>query len=373
MLNYSFSTVLMTVLASNLLIAVIVLCFQNQKILLSVGYKLVIVFLVLTMLRFLFPFELSFAKSINYYGGLSAVVAFVRHVFFSFGPFRLSIWFLLECVWAGGTAYFLLRLYRRKKTFERYINRYGRYVNDREPYRSVLEKIGGKRNNHIWVMEVPYFGTPVQYGTIRPYVVMPSDLSLTEQDLYYVLRHETAHYYHHDSLFKDVIGIIRAIYWWNPFSKHLERQTDSLLEMRVDDKLVNGDPATRDAYCETLDRIRRMLSEEEKVPGAEAGISLARDDLQYRFDMMYRDKKVGKRLFCALAGLVAVVYVLSYCFILEPHYMPPEHTEALQYISRDCYVIPLEDGTYDVYVKGHFVENVDNIEHYRESFTVREE
>jgi len=362
----------MTVLASNLLIAVIVLCFRDQKILLSVGYKLVIAFLVLTALRFLFPFELSFARSINYYGGLSAVVAFVRHVFISFGPVRISIWFLLECVWAGGTVYFLLRLYQRKKTFERYINRYGTRVNGREPYKSVLEKICGKRKNPIWVMEVPYFGTPVQYGTIRPYIVMPSSLTLTEQDLYYILRHETAHYYHHDSLFKDIIGIIRAIYWWNPFCRHLERQTDRLLEMRVDDKLVNGDAAIRDIYCETLNRVRRMLSEEEEAPGAAAGISLARDDLQYRFDMMYRDKKAGKRLFCTLAGLVAVVYLLSYCFIFEPHHMSPGNAETLQYIPGDCFAILLEDGTYDVYVNGCFVENVENLELYGKSVTVRE-
>lgn len=64
MVHYSFSTILMTFIASNLIIVLITVCFRCEKILLSIGYKLAAVFLVLTVLRVLFPFELPFAKNV---------------------------------------------------------------------------------------------------------------------------------------------------------------------------------------------------------------------------------------------------------------------------------------------------------------------
>ena len=115
MLNYSFSTVLMTVLASNLLIIVISFCFRDQEVMLSIGYKLVSLFLVLTALRCIVPFELPFAKNIYFPEWLSAIIALLRHSFFSFGFIHISIWFLIGCVWAVGTIYHLYRIVDEKK------------------------------------------------------------------------------------------------------------------------------------------------------------------------------------------------------------------------------------------------------------------
>ncbi len=64
MLYYSFSTVLMTILASNFLIILISLCFQNDKLMVTIGYKLLAVFAIFTLLRLLLPFEFPFSNNI---------------------------------------------------------------------------------------------------------------------------------------------------------------------------------------------------------------------------------------------------------------------------------------------------------------------
>ena len=367
-MNYSFSTVLMTVLTSNLLIAVIALCFRNRKIMLSIGYKLLIVFLALTAMRFLIPVEMPFSRNIVFPEWLSAVVAFVRHSFISFGIIKVSISSLFGLVWIGGTIYHLRKFCRRKSDYRHFVVRYGNNMNRKEPYRTMMAEICGGRRNPLWVVRAPYYSAPMQYGTFKPYIVLPNTLELTEEELYYVLCHETAHYYHHDAFIKDVISIIRAIYWWNPLCKMLEEKTDILLEMRVDDKLINGDAVTREAYCRTLDHISEKLQEDPAVPGVGAALSMATikgEDLQYREIMMQREKGRKSILFFVLAGLVAAAYICSYCFIFEAYSVLPWSIDSSNTaIDEYFYAVPRNNGTYDIYCDDLLIENVDTLEQY---------
>lgn len=374
-MNYSFSTVLMAILTSNLLIAVIALCIRNQKIMLSIGYKLLILFLLLTAIRFLLPLEMPFANNLYFPRWVSAVIALARHSIFSFGFIRISFTTLLGCTWLGGTIYYLRKMYLSKEVYRHYIIRYGEFQEDKEPYRSMMSEICNGRKKPLWIKRVEYYGAPMQYGTIRPYIVIPATLELSDNDLYFVLRHEAAHYFHHDALIKDAIGFIRAVYWWNPLCKVLEKKTALLLEMRVDGKLVDGDTVTRDAYCQTLDRINEKLQEdpgeESVIPGAEAAISmpvLKGEDLRYREIMMYRAKGRKSISFYLLAALVMAVYICSYCFTFEAYSMLPWDKEGVLNFGSDFYAIILDDGTYDIYLHHNdediYIENIDNLNRY---------
>ncbi len=193
MLNYSFSTVLMTVLASNLLIIVISFCFRDQEIMLSIGYKLVTLFLTLTVLRCIVPFEFPFAKNIYFPEWLSAIVALLRHSFFSFGFIHISIWFFIGWGWAIGTIYHLCKIVAEKKVTEHYIARYSHNITDSEPYKSIMIQVEkSQRLIHecpLWIYRVFYSGTPMQIGTIYPSILIPYDMDLPEEKLVFVLHH----------------------------------------------------------------------------------------------------------------------------------------------------------------------------------------
>lgn len=368
-MNYSFSTVLMTILTSNLLIAVLVLCFRNRKIMLSVGYKLLTLFLALTAIRFLFPFEFPFARNVYFPEWLSTIVALMRHAFISVGKIQISVTSLMGVVWLGGTIYHIYRFHKRKANYRHYVVRYGTNKNRQEPYRSIMAEIGGKRRSSLWVVTAPFFGAPMQYGTLRPYIVIPNTLELSEEELYYVLRHETAHFYHHDAFIKDAISVIRAIYWWNPLGAILEKKSDVLLEMRVDDKLVCGDAATREAYCNVLNRISEKIQagEETPVPGVGAAISMAAitgEDLKFRQEMMRQGKKRKGVLFYLLATVVIAAYIFSYCFTFEAYATIVWGEDSVNFSYDKLYAVPEEDGTYAVYYEGILMEKVDDLKQY---------
>lgn len=241
----------------------------------------------------------------------------------------------------------------------------------------MMKEICGGRKNPLWVVIVPYYGTPMQYGTFQPYIVLPKTLVLSREELYCVLRHETAHYYHRDALIKDIIAFLCAVYWWNPLCKILQNKADMLLEMRVDDRLICGDAEVREQYCNTLDEISAKLQGIPSIPGSVSAISMAAplgEDLKYRQAMMRRKRKRSQSLlFCGMAGLVAALYIGSYCFILEPVSKSSSGIDGT-IADEKFYAVLREDGSYDIYVddfynegiwyESHFLENVDNLEYY---------
>ena len=375
MLNYSFSTVLMTVLASNLLIIVISFCFRDQEVMLSIGYKLVSLFLVLTALRCIVPFEFPFAKNIYFPEWLSAVVALLRHSFFSFGFIHISIWFLIGCVWAVGTIYHLYRIVAEKKVTEHYIARYSHNITDSEPYKSIMIQVEkSQRLIHecpLWIYRVFYSGTPMQVGTIYPSILIPYDMELPEEKLAFVLHHEAAHFYRHDTLIKDVISIICAIYWWNPLCRRLKKQVDLISEMHVDHHIIKRDAERRRMYCEVLDDIAAQCSKNPDLPTLQADSAEGdrkNRDLEYRYKMMFRQRKSNIPLAILLTIIVLFIYIGSYRYTFEAHYMLPQHYDSFEIvpsIGDDIYAVPLEDGTYDIYIYGIFDTNTDSLEQYR--------
>lgn len=82
--------------------------------------------------------------------------------------------------------------------------------------------------------------------------------------------------------------------------------------------------------------------------------------------MMYRERgKKGPWLYL-LAAMVFAVYIASYCFALEAYSVLPWYREEnIQTTQSDnLYVVPREDGTYDIYYNGELMENTDTLELY---------
>ena len=84
MIQFSFSSVLMTVLTSNLLLILVALFFRNEKTLARVGYRLTAVYCAVTLIRLLFPCELPFTKTVVLPSGISNLFALLRHLMKSF-------------------------------------------------------------------------------------------------------------------------------------------------------------------------------------------------------------------------------------------------------------------------------------------------
>lgn len=370
MLNYSFSTVLMTVLTSTVLIGIIAVCFYNKKILLSIGYKLISGFLILTLIRFIFPFEMSFTKTILLPKWMSAVILFIRHPFFTLGPLKISIWFVFECIWLCGSVFTAIRIIRNRITFHKGIIRYGKNVTDKEPYVSVLRKVCDSHKTNLRIILVAGLDTPQQYGVFHPAVLIPAELNLTDSQLYYTICHELSHYKRHDFLVKLGMHVLVAIYWWNPLCHVLSQQVDVMLEMYVDEKLTHSDPAVKKEYTETLIHIGYNIATVQESPLMPSYLISPKavtdfGGLRARIHMLYRGDEGSKLISIALFGVVVALFLFSYCFIFEAHYLPSSHTlETPEIQASDMYAVLLEDGTYDIYWNNELFEHVDSLEYY---------
>lgn len=370
MLNYSFSTVLMTVLTSTVLICIIAVCFHSKRILLSIGYKLIGVFLLLTLFRFIFPFEMPFTQNIILPKRLSMIVASIRHPFFTIGNLKISVSLLMGCIWICGSVYTILKMIRQRKAFHAGVVRFGKDVTEKEPYASVLSKVCDSHKVNLRIMLVTGLDTPQQYGLFRPSVLIPAELELTDKELYYTVCHEFSHYKRHDFLVKLGMDILLAIYWWNPLCHVLSRQIDVVLELNVDKKLVNSDPKVRTEYVETLIHIIDNLTVVHSTNDRPAYLVAPRavtdfDSLLTRVHFLYGDNKVSKPICITMFGIVTALFLFSYSFIFEAHYVL--HDGEIEYPEiqdTEMYATLAEDGTYDIYWGDEFIEHVDSLEYY---------
>ena len=321
MLNYSFTTVLMAVLTSNFIIVLTALCFRHKNILLLVGYRLLIAFLFLSVMRLMFPFELPMAQYIFLPNILSVLLTYFDYPFTHLFGISVSLWVMFECVWLIGIIYHLYNYMRGQFRILSQLSRYSTDITKQEPYASLLAQICGVRHNHFQVLSVCGLSTPSIYGIIKPRILIPHEMDLSESDLYYSLCHEASHYYHGDLWIQFIVSILSIIYWWNPACPLLKKQMGMLLEMRVDDSLVKKNPANAIAYLKTLVHIAEESIRLQTIPDLafpeNLMLSFTKEKdgtLIQRYEMMCNARKHGGHMLMAviLFVLIAALYVGSF-------------------------------------------------------------
>lgn len=368
MLEYSFNAVLMAVLSSNLIIITIAICFSNNKILLSVGYKLLAVFLIFTLIRFVFPFELEMAKNVYMPDFLSIIPAYFQRVLVKPFGLKVSLWTFFEIIWAVGIIYQVIRYLRKLYAFEYYVSCWSEDVTDEEPYRSCLAEVCGGRKNRFRILKLPEMASPCLYGIRRPRILISADMKVSDKGLYYILRHEVSHHYHHDLVIKRVVSILCMLYWWNPVCYIFQKQVDTLLEMRIDDSLVQNDPKTGQAYLSTLIHVVENMDSKSKDPN-DFIVSLSQKNsttLTQRFDMVCNKKPHANILMSvSLLALIIAMYLGSYLVTFESRYLiEDERVEDTANMVDSIYAVLKDDGTYDIYYRDYFMENVETLENY---------
>ena len=368
-MHYSFSTVLMTILASNLLIILISLCFRYKKLMLSIGYKLLAVFLILTLIRFLFPFELPFTKNVYLPKFLSVFIAYFRHPFYYIGSFKLSLWSLFGCVWVIGGLMFLCKHIKMRMGSARYIATLGKDVTQTESVTAILSEICGTRRNPFRVAIVPNLDAPQIFGIFSPRILIPDYIDLNSDEFRFTLYHEAFHYFHHDLLIKEAVNLLCILYWWNPACRRFQKQVGLILEMHVDDSLVDRDTSVATAYMGSLIRILESASGKYNPISSTqtvAMFSTEEEELTQRFQMLcHKSDKTRIPLFILLLIMVVSIYFCSYGIILEARYTNRiEDSEEFFNNVTGFYAVPKEDGTYDIYLNGIFTENVEDLHYY---------
>ena len=370
MIRFSLSSVLMTVLVSNLLLIVISLLFRNEKILARIGFRLTAMFCIITLIRLLLPLELPFTKTVIYPATLSNAISKVRHLHNIFPGFWISIWYVFCLVWLVGSIYCLSKLFYGQHKVRMLVRVHSKDVTNQEPYASILKDLCTEHQcKRIRLRTTKFVNVPMIMGLHNALILLPADIDSSDEDVMFALRHEVYHYVHHDLWLKFAVNCLVAAYWWNPFTHLLSKQIGVLLEMRVDDSIISEGEDTFIGYLSSLLHYMEEPSQREE-PSQYTGLALKKkSNLVRRLHMMQSKGNKHDYLLSALMLLiVSGIYIGSYIFILENSNFEQNIIESECYTTPrddDCFAIQNSDGTYTIYLPSLGInEVVDSLELY---------
>lgn len=377
MLNFSFSTVLMALLTSSVLVGLITVVFHNDNTLACAGYKLLSVFVGLTVIRLIFPFEFPFTINIPFSNVLAQIVAFFRKPQIQILNITISFWNIFVIIWIIGIIFHTIRYINQYRHAQDYILKYGHDQTNDIKYKTILDAICTQHNkkNNFRVMELPNMNIPIIYGLKNPYIILPSNFSISEDKLYYVFYHEAMHHFHHDFLIKSIIRFFSIVYWWNPAFIILYKQANTLLEMHIDKIITHKETDITEKYAECLLYMKKNSIKYSSPPISDflkkesCFLVQSQDkDFKRRLIMLLQDFAMSKKIFTGiiLTVLMTCIYFASYFFIFEAKYHLPQFVEESILVpnANDTYFIQIDAIHYEVYINGIYFETIDSLDGY---------
>ena len=368
MLDFSISSVNMAILVSNLFIIFLVLIFRNRKILFRLGLPLLVGFVILICVRMIFPVELlPISHNVYLPDLLTTIVGETRRTRFLHDT--VSWWNILEFVWVCGILYSSLKYFNRNHAFRKYVKKHASALSESSIQMRVFTQIKlettKKGIQKMQLLALPLLKSPIIYGLWKPFILIPNTLELSETEWRYVLLHEVNHYRHKDLYIKFLLHIICIIYWWNPFCRFLKNDTDTILEMRIDQTLADT-PAHKVEYLSCLLKTASYQIE-NPVSIPDFSINFCDSVLVQRFDSITKNNKRQDSYTFKITFLFFAIflYLGSYFITFESNYFPADlFTDDIIIPTEDnCFVIECPDGQYDFYLYGEYIETLPNKEH----------
>ena len=386
---FSFATTYTAIMTGSVLLLLIVLLCQD-KFIQKVGYRVLFFLSCLTLLRLLVPLEFPFTITRYFPFKVSYVVSRFRVPLAETEFFTLSLWNILEIIWGIGSAVSLFRNIFQHRKMQRYVFRYGRDMTEHSEYATLLEQIclSEKRPNCFRIYELPGLQIPaIWMNRLTPYILLPDSFCLSQRDMHFIFRHEAAHYFHGDFLFKGIIRLISIIYWWNPVCISLKRRTDMLLEMRIDHYAAGENTSVSQEYIQCLlNLLKNVSAQSNNTPNFSGPTTLISffsgetRDLEKRTNLLlYAPSRKRYRLAKTLTLFVALgIYILSYLYIVEAYYLRPEIRENsyIVFTSENTYIIQTDVNQYDIYYQGEYYTSTDSLDYFDENieiYTLEEE
>ena len=368
MLDFSISSVNMAILVSNIFIIFLVLIFRNRKIMFRLGLPLLVGFVILICVRMIFPVELlPISHNIYLPDLLAAIVGETRRTRFFHDT--VSWWNILEIIWGCGILYSLFKYIKRNYAFRKYVKNHAIVLSESsvqmQTFTQIQSETAKKGVQKIQLLTLPLLKSPVIWGIRKTYILIPATLELSETEWRYVLLHEVNHYLHKDLYIKFLLHIICMIYWWNPFCRFLKNDTDTILEMRIDQTLADT-PAHKVEYLSCLLKTASYQIE-NPLPVPDFSINFCNSVLARRFETLTHPQNKSTSALAAIVFLSIsfFIYVSSYFIIFEDNYFPPDMftDDIIIPTKNNCFVIECPDGQYAFYLYGEYIETLPDKEH----------
>ncbi len=170
-----------------------------------------------------------------------------------------------------------------------------------------IRRMEPKRN--ITLRVTPQRTSPFACGWLQPVIVLPAHLleTLSRAQLAMIVAHEAAHVRRDDAVAIFVLGLVRAIFWCNPFALALTRRARLAMELASDALALQSIPAARRDYARTLLDVLCAGSEDQTAPGA---VSLVRMSESARIKALLTRRDLSQPVLVRKLAVLAVAAML---------------------------------------------------------------
>lgn len=377
MIELSFYTILMAFLTSTVLFSLSCIFFSSSKRILNVGYKTIAFISFLSILRLVVPIDFDFTAILPMNELAKQISFFICQHRIAFFSIRLSIWDILLVIWLIGILFQLILYWRQYKQIDRIVIQTGKNVSYHSNYMKAFQsiQISYGISQQLPVYEIPMLSSPMLFSIRHPRILLPAENNYSDDDLHFIFRHEMTHFLHHDLLYKFFFQLLFIVYWWNPLKYILKRQVNNLLEINVDSSLTQN---FEDAipYMECLIKIKKQCAVSNKNYFDSCTLSISNikeGSLEKRFQLLAHPSKQPRR-FSGIFRLISIfVFLSSYFVTWEP--MPVDNSSTMNeqdfiLTEENAYAILNEDGTYDIYLYGEYLETVTSLKYYDSSLPI---
>ncbi len=373
MLNFSFASVMMAIVTSNLFIIVLTIIFINQSVMREFGFSLLGMLCTLVFIRMLFPFEFAhMTQNINLPKAVSRGLSFIRHPRIPILGYSCSFWDIFVIIWGIGFVALFFRYISSIRDTYNFISAYGVDVTDSPGYKSALCKTDAnkKLRDKITILQLPLIHSPAVFRYhMHYYILMPDGLSMGEEEQEFIFKHEVSHILHHDITLKFSLQLICLFYWWNPFCYILKKRSSLLFELRVDSSVILQDSEQLKKYVECLVKVsKHSISGNSGInmPSAIKFSLKMESDTFIRVCCLLENKKTKNKILARIISLpLCIIYILLFVFIFEGYYIGPEYIQDNQEVtSENTYIVKNKDNTYDIYFYGRHIDTASSLENY---------
>ena len=303
----------------------------------------VVTLYVFCALRMLIPIELPSVVVIPLRSIYNPLYRAVRYAVYG-GP---KVWQILLGIWLIGITVALIRLGLRYNCFAKQINPIkaeGRPIS--------FDDFGINKNHRIAIYKTKAADVPVTVGIIHKVVLIP-DKDYTEKELELIIKHEVSHIKNGDLLIQLLVNLLCVIYWWNPAVYIFRKNLEHYFELRCDKNVTSG--MSKKETAEYLEVLLKIYKESESrfemnSIGVIEDYKIGGDELKERFERLYQE--FGKRNNAVIgiittATLTLFLFILSYSFIFQSAYPPPEMEEGTFEVNHEnTYLVKQKDGNY---------------------------
>lgn len=310
-MRVTFFSALMAVLFSDALILMAYALRRRLWFVRAFGTHSLIALYLGCALRLLFGFELEVAVEIPV--PLFNPMAALLGKTIPLGPEGVPLGILLMAVWlivALAAFVWTVRKYRCVWRMCRSLPGAGGEV-----VRLLQEIVTSRDAGKIRVAVSSRIGSPCLSGIFKGTICLP-EREWKQGELFCVLRHEYAHFQHHDELTYLLADLFCALFWFNPGVYLLKRCVKEILEYKADEAAARGlKPSEVRFYCKTL--IEFAGARAATVPDFTAS------KLECRVArLMDRPISRGSKVLskAALFLIAAALFLVSYGFVFQSYF-----------------------------------------------------